>query len=167
MGAARLRISAFPLIGAGQDAKDWPAARPADVKPSASHCFANDTVEALCDGVLPKHSADQTIERFTWWPRKGTVEWVQYDFPRPRRVDRAGVYWFADHPKGGCKLPRSWRLLYRSDRGWQPVPDGGPYPLRLNQLCEVRFRPVNTSALRLEVQLEAGFSAGILEWQVP
>jgi DUF1680 family protein len=167
MGAARLRISAFPLIGEGEDAKDWPAAKPADVKPSASHCFPNDTVEALCDGVLPKDSADQTIERFTWWPRKGSVEWVQYDFPKPRRIDRVAVYWFADHPKGGCKLPRSWRLLYKDDRGWQPVPDAGPYPLRLDQPCEVRFRPVNTGALRLEVELEAGFSAGILEWQVP
>jgi DUF1680 family protein len=167
MGAARLRITAFPLLGAGKDAKDWPASVVPDVKPSASHCFEADTVDALCDGVLPKSSADQTIERFTWWPRKGSVEWVQYDFPKPRKVDRSAVYWFVDHPQGGCKLPRTWRLLYKTAQGWQPLSDVGPYPLRPDQLCEVRFRPVTTSALRLEVELEAGFSSGILEWQVP
>jgi hypothetical protein len=28
------------------------------------------------------------------------------------------------------------------------------------------FNPVNTSALRLEVDLQPGFSGGILEWRV-
>ena len=167
MGAARLRLSAFPLIGDGKGAKDWPAPVVPDAKPSASHCFENDTVDALCDGVLPNNSADQSIERFTWWPQKGTVEWVQYDFPKPRAIDRAAVYWFVDHPNGGCKLPKGWRMLYRDGKGWQPVSEPGPYPLRADQLCEVRFREVTTNALRLEVELETGFSAGILEWQVP
>src|SRR5262249_29800262 len=166
MGAARLRVTAFPMIGDGPDAKEWPAAKALPFTPSASHCFENDTVDALCDGVLPKNSADQTIDRFTWWPHKGTAEWVQYDFPKPRPVSRAAVYWFVDHPRGGCKLPQSWRLLYGDGGAWKPVPGAGDYPLKADQFCEVRFGPVTTDALRLEVKLEAGFSGGILEWLV-
>jgi DUF1680 family protein len=166
MGAARLRISAFPLIGDGPDAKEWPATLVPDVKPSASHCFENDTVDALCDGVLPKNSADHGLDRFTWWPRKGSVEWVQYEFPKPRDIDRTEVYWFVDHPRGGCKLPKSWRLLYRDGQEWKPIPEPGDYPLKPNQFCEVRFKAVTTDALRLEVRLEDGFSGGILEWRV-
>jgi hypothetical protein len=166
MGAARLRVSAFPLIGDGPDAKDWPVAPTPEFRASASHCFENDTVDALCDGVLPKNSADHSIERFTWWPRKGSTEWVQYDFPKPRPVDRADVYWFVDHPRGGCKLPQSWRLLYRDGGAWKPVPEPTGYPTRPDQFCEARFQPVTTDALRLEVQLEPGFSGGILEWRV-
>jgi hypothetical protein len=30
----------------------------------------------------------------------------------------------------------------------------------------VRFKPVETKALRLEVKLQQGFSAGILEWRI-
>jgi hypothetical protein len=166
MGAARLRISAFPLIGDGPDARDWPPAPTPLYKASASHCFENDTVDALCDGVLPKDSADHSIDRFTWWPRKGSAEWVQYDFPRPRTVDRADVYWFVDHPRGGCKLPKSWRLLYRDGGAWKPVAEPTGYPTRSSEFCEVRFKPVTTDALRLGVQLESGFSGGILEWRV-
>jgi hypothetical protein len=166
MGAARLRISAFPLISDRPDAKEWPTVVAPDVKPSASHCFENDTVDALCDGILPKNSADHGLERFTWWPRKGSVEWVQYDFPKPRTVDGSDVYWFVDHPRGGCKLPKSWRLLYREGGKWKPVPEPSDYPLKPDQFCEVRFKTVTTDALRLEVRLEDGFSGGILEWQV-
>src|SRR5262249_58957582 len=56
MGAARLRIAAFPVIGDGPDAHQWvvpPEARPTKV--SASHCFANDTVRAVEDGLVPKN----------------------------------------------------------------------------------------------------------------
>jgi hypothetical protein len=47
----------------------------------------------------------------TWWPRKGTTEWVQYDFDQPRQVSSVAVYWFDDTPGGGCGLPRRWRVL--------------------------------------------------------
>jgi hypothetical protein len=67
-------------------------------------------VAALNDGVLPKNSADQDIPRFTWWDRKGSEEWVDYEFPEAQKFSRAEVYWFDDH--GGCRLPESWKLLY-------------------------------------------------------
>ncbi len=40
------------------------------------------------------------------------------------------------------------------------------YGLRKAEAVRVRFEPVTTEALRLEVQLRAGFSAGLYEWEV-
>jgi hypothetical protein len=57
---------------------------PARYKASASHCSEHDTVDALSDGLEPENSNDHSIPRFTWWPRKGGTEWVQYE---ERRVE--------------------------------------------------------------------------------
>ena len=168
MGAARLRISAFPRVSNGPDGKDWPA--PADGKPkfaaTASHCWEKDSVAALSDGLLPGRSDDQTLPRFTWWPRKGSAEWVRYDFPAPVTVRGAEVYWFDDTPAGGCKLPKGWTLQYKDREDWKPVPDPSGYPVAKDKFCGVAFRPVRTTALRLDVRLADGFSGGILEWRV-
>src|SRR5208283_1246812 len=91
MGAARLRITSFPVIGGGPDARDWSSPKPAPV--SASYCGSSDSVEAMIDGLEPKNSNDHTIPRFTWWDHRGSAEWVQYDFDRPRRVSGVAVYW--------------------------------------------------------------------------
>jgi hypothetical protein len=176
MGAARLRISAFPLIGTGEDAKQW--VRPPR-PPLASHCFENDTTEALNDGRLPKSSNDHDIPRFTWWDHKGTrkaidnttkwtdTEWVQYDFDKPRRLTVSQVYWFDDEPqKGGCRVPASWRLLYRSGEEWKEVPHPSKYGVEKDRFNRVTFDPVETTAIRLEVKLRPEFSGGILEWTV-
>src|SRR5262245_36013797 len=165
MGAARLRLTAFPRISDGPDAKDWPPVPEPLYRASASHCYENDLVDALCDGVVPKNSKDSTIDRFTWWPRKGTTEWVQYDFKQPMTVKGSDVYWFSDQPKGGCKPPKNWRVLYQDGADWKPVAEPSGYPIAEDTFCEVRFKPVRTGALRLEVQLEDKFSAGILEWR--
>ena len=84
------------------------------------------------------------------------------------KVSQASVYWFDDTPsKGGCKLPKSWRLLYREGEGkdWKPVEVAGEYPNARDKFCGVKFNEVTTGALRLEVQLEKDFSGGILEWR--
>ena len=119
MGAARLRISSFPVIGTGKDAHEWTEPKPPPV--SASHCFQNDTVEAMIDGLEPKNSNDHSIPRFTWWDHRGTGEWVQYDFTKPRKVSAVEVYWFDDSPNGGCRAPRFWKLFYHQGESWKPV----------------------------------------------
>jgi hypothetical protein len=164
MGAARLRITVFPVIGTGPEAHDWPAQ--AAVTPSASHVWQNDTLEALDDGRLPASSGDDTIPRFTWWDHKGTTEWVQYDFARAREVSSAEVYWFDDTGRGGCRVPQSWRLLFKGNDTWKAVEGASGYGVERDRFNRVTFRPVRTTALRLEVRLRPGFSGGILEWQV-
>jgi hypothetical protein len=164
MGAARLRITSFPVVGDGPDAHDWVASKPLPV--SASHCFERDTVEALIDGLEPKSSNDHTIPRFTWWDHRGTAEWVQYDFGKPRKVSFVEVYWFDDTGMGSCRAPQSWRLLYQDGEHWKPVEASSQFGTRLDAYNRVEFKAVETTALRLEAQLKPNFSAGILEWKV-
>ena len=87
-GAARLRIYAFTVIGDGAGAREWVAPPKPAYKGSASHCWQGDTVTAVADQVLPSHSNDQSIPRFTWWNHRGTSEWIQAEFPEPRDVAR-------------------------------------------------------------------------------
>jgi len=164
MGAARLRLSAFPTIGAGPDARPWAA--PAELRISASHCNPGDTVEALHDRPMPSNSADQSIPRFTWWPHLGTTEWLQEQFPRPTRLSGIEVYWFDDTGHGGCRVPQSWRVLVRKGKQWVPVSDGSGYGVERDRFNAATFAPVETDAVRLEVQLRDGFSGGVLRWRL-
>jgi hypothetical protein len=166
MGAARLRITAFPVIGQGPDAKEWTTP---PQPPKVSHCFSGDTPTALNDGLLPKSSSDHSIPRMTWWDHKGTTEWVQYDFDKPRKVTRSDVYWFDDETgdrKGQCRTPASSRLLYKSGNDWKEVPNPTAYGLDKDKFNTTAFDAIETTAIRLEVKLKPSVSGGILEWRV-
>lgn len=168
MGAARLRISAFPVIGSGPGAHRWSEPtlpKPSLYKATASHCFSGDTVEAIGDGLTPTASNDPSIPRLTWWDHRGTTEWVQFDFPA-KPVSAVDVYWFDDTGVGQCRVPKSWRVLYRAGAEWKPVKTTASQPPARDRWNEMRFEPVSTSALRLEVDLQPGFSGGIFEWRV-
>ena len=169
MGAARLRITSFPTIGTGPDAHDWvtPAAPfHSDWKASASHVFTGDTLDALNDHIEPSNSDDETIPRFTWWDHRGSAEWVQYDFPKPLTTSAVSVYWFDDTGHGQCRVPKSWRLLYKDGDVFKPVPSVSTTSNDRDKYNQVTFPAIKTTALRLEVQLQDGFSGGILEWKV-
>ncbi|HWA82094.1 MAG TPA: beta-L-arabinofuranosidase domain-containing protein, partial [Fimbriimonadaceae bacterium] len=165
MGAARIRISAFPTV-TDRNGHVWQAA-PKGKKPipaMASHVFEGDTLDALSDGFLPKNSNDQSIPRFTWWDHKGGTEWVEYDLPSTKLVDRAEVYWFDDRGTGECRVPESWRLLYWDGKNWVEVQAKTPYRTDRNMFNIVSFAPVAAKSFRIEAKLSDGFSAGILEW---
>ena len=134
--------------------------------PAASHCHDNDTVTALNDGVIPGSSGDESVPRMTWWPRRGDTEWVQYTFEEPRAFSGADVYWFDDRGRGQCRVPKSWRLLYLDDGTWQPVEAKDAYRTSRDEFNAVSFEPVTTRAVRLEVELQDGYSGGVLEWRL-
>jgi len=137
------------------------------ITPSASHCWENDSVLALCDRIEPSSSADHSVPRFTWWPQRGTSERVQYDFDQPRRVSAVELYWFDDVKAGGhCCPPESWRLLYRKGGQWYDVGGAAGFGTEPDRYNRVAFAPVETDGLRIEAKLREGFSAGILEWRV-
>jgi beta-L-arabinofuranosidase (glycosyl hydrolase family 127)/glycosyl hydrolase family 127 (putative beta-L-arabinofuranosidase) len=162
MGAARLRVTAFPVLTDGPDAHGWivPATE------SASWCYAGDSVEALDDGLDPAGSYDQTMPRQTFWPHLGGTEWVQYDFDAPTTVGRVAVYWYDDTGYGSCRVPRSWSLLYRDAAGsWQPAAGASGYGTDRDTYNVTTLTPVTTTGLRLAVTLQDGVSAGILEWR--
>jgi len=166
MGAARLRISSFPVIGEGPAARPWQAPPEPAFRVTASHCWEADSLRAVADGRLPQDSGDQGIPRMTWWPHKGSQEWVQADFSAPRKVSSAEVYWFDDTGRGECRVPASWRLLYRTGNDWKPVATADTFGVAKDTFNQVTFEPVTTDSLRLEAKLQDQFSAGILEWRV-
>lgn len=59
MGAARLRISSFPVIGHGPGAHEWTLPL---ITASASHVWAGDSTAALHDGMEPDSSVDPDID---------------------------------------------------------------------------------------------------------
>ncbi len=162
MGAARLRISAFPVIGTGPSAHDWPARAPP--RHTASH--EHDDIDAVSDGKEPKSSNDQSIPRFTWWDHVGTTEWITYSFDTPRRVSRCAVYWFDDTGAGRCRVPASWKVLYKDGDSWKDVVSPTAAGAERDRFNEVRFNPVLTAAVKIEVRLQDRFSGGILEWKI-
>jgi hypothetical protein len=135
-------------------------------RPSASHVWSLDAVEALNDQLEPADSGDHDIPRHTWWDHRGTREWVQYDFANPRTVSAVQVYWFDDTGRGQCRIPTSWQILYRDGDRWRPVENRDEYAVAKDRFNRVSFTPVETQALRLEVNLQDQFSAGVLEWRV-
>jgi hypothetical protein len=169
MGAARLRISAFPTVTTdSQIGHVWqPPALPkvSKYKASASHCFESDTVEAIGDGLLPQNSNDHNIPRFTWWPHLGSREWVEFDFGAAKKITSAAVYWFDDTGVGKCRVPGSARVLYKAGEEWRFIP-GGEIGVKADTMNRATFAPITTTALRLDTQLQPQFSAGVLEWEV-
>jgi hypothetical protein len=145
----------------------WFRTKPAPPEPwTVSFCHPSDSAEACFDGQLPKRSNDNAIPRMTWWDHKSTVEWVERTFDKPTKFSAAEVYWFDDTGKGGCRVPQSWRLLYKDGDQWKPIAATTDYGVKRDQFNRVTFTPVTTTALRLEVQLQPKFSGGILEWRM-
>ncbi len=110
--------------------------------------------------------SDDAASYMHWWPKKGTSEWIDYTFDAPVRVSESSVYWFDDTGSGGCRVPASWRILYKAGEDWLPVKAAGAYGVAKDAWNTVKFAPVRTTALRLEVQLQKDWSAGVHEWKV-
>ena len=64
-------------------------------------------------------------------------------------------------------MPKSWKLYYKDGQGrWKPVEAQGGYGCEKGVPNTVEFTPVQTTALKLEVELPADNSSGIYEWEV-
>jgi uncharacterized protein len=135
---------------------------------------------ALKDGITPVRSGDASRGVFVWNGKRGTTEWVQYEFKKPAEVSSVDVYWY--HRFGtGTKLPESWTLMYRDGKEFKPVEARCAYGVKPDQFNRVTFKPVKTDALRIVAkshdkyketyELEKNdkpkkMSAGIIEWRV-
>lgn len=136
-------------------------------KSKVSSSIRSGSLKFISDQYEPKSSNDATAPYFHWWPKKNTTEWVVYDFDQPQEVSSSRVYWFDDDPWGGCRIPASWKLLYKAaDGSWQPVKTTTYYELAKDKYNRVAFEPVTTTALKLEVQLPVDNATGIHEWEV-
>ena len=147
----------FPVAPSAED-----AASP--YKIAVSHCFPKDSVSAIADGVLPKASNDTKIRRHTFWDRKGTDEWVEVSFDSPAKAKGLEIYWFDDGDDGLCRVPASWKVQWRpsADAAWRDICPAGE--TAKDRFCAAVFpREVEAQAFRIDIKLQEGFSAGILE----
>jgi DUF1680 family protein len=134
---------------------------------SASHCWHLDSVAAINDGIVPMKSSDTTSSRLSWWDHKGTAEWAELDFPKATAVSKIHVFWFADKSVNGrCDVPLSWFISYKDGDDWHPVENPDHYGATPDQFNDTTFKRIQTSALRLQVQLKPGWSGGISEWEI-
>ncbi|WP_163713711.1 glycoside hydrolase family 127 protein [Mangrovibacterium lignilyticum] len=129
---------------------------------------STDWAPGLNDGFDPKSSDDTDKSYFYWWLKKGSEEWVDYEFEQPTIVSKSQVYWLnMDHYDGNYRVPENWTLQYKDSKGnWHPVETSDEYGVALDQYNTINFKPVKTKAIRLQAQLQKDESAGILEWKV-
>jgi hypothetical protein len=146
-----------------------------------THSASTKNIRNIIDGEDPSASNDHS-SYFDWWPRNGcpsaaasaaaparpcsTGEWIEMAFTKPATVSEAQLYWFDDTGQGGVRVPQSWRLLYREGSDWKPVQASTPYGTAKDQYNTVRFAPVTTTALRLELAMQPNVSAGVQKWKV-
>ncbi|MBC7362132.1 MAG: glycoside hydrolase family 127 protein [Candidatus Aminicenantes bacterium] len=154
----------------------WLAKDEAKVRPAPEPSLASKAkVEAsegakgakfINDQYEPENSNDHSVGYLHWWPKKGTTEWVSYEFPVPVKVSEVAVYWFDDTGEGECRVPESWKLYYLKDGQWIEVKTADKYGVEKDKYNVVRFSPVLTKGLKVELKLQKDFSAGIQEWKV-
>ncbi len=110
----------------------------------------NDELFAVYDGAEPLSSFDESHLYYRMRPPQGRPAWVQYDFKAPTEVSSSRVYFVDD--QRFCRLPASWRVLYRDGNTWKPVEVDEPYAVAKDRFNQVTFKPVTTTAVRLEVE---------------
>lgn len=124
-------------------------------------------LQSIADRLVPKDGNDRSMPYTHWWPKNNATEWISYTFPEEATVQSCTVYWFDDQPWGGCRVPDSWKIYYKDAAGeWQPVEEPDDYPVGKGEPCTVNFKPVKTTALKLEVTMNHRLSAGVFEWIV-
>lgn len=149
----------------GATSPSLPATLASESKLDASH--KTTALSAVNDRLVPVDENDRSMAYYHWWPKKGSTEWLAYEFPQSQSVSSSTVYWFDDEPWGGCRVPKSWKLYYKDGQGrWKPVEAQGGYGCEKGVPNTVEFTPVQTTALKLEVELPADNSSGIYEWEV-
>jgi hypothetical protein len=129
---------------------------------------------APCDAQAPAASpaAGQTAAN-TPAPAQGQGrqcskgEWIEMTFAKASSVSRSEIYWFDDEANnGGVRVPASWKLLYKDGEQWKPVETSDALGTAKDTWNTVTFKPVTTTALRLEIVMRPGISAGVQEWKV-
>jgi hypothetical protein len=134
MGAARLRISMFPVVGAGA---------PWDANPPMVHASA------------ATHKNPPASKGYAWDGRKGTAEWIEQRYQRPRRLSWSQVAWTAS------ATPASSKLLWwdAATQSWKELRTRGSGE-------KIEFESVETTALRMQVQMAPRQGLRLEEWRV-
>lgn len=116
------------------------------VRASASHTFAYDSPREAIDGVVSYQPVPEN--RWTAFNSPNTTDWLQFDFPRARRLSGLRLHVYDDG--GGVRPPASYDVRYPRGRGWisarkQRKTPSAPGPRR----NIVEFDPVTTRSIRI------------------
>ena len=76
------------------------------------------------------------------------------------------VYWFDDTGAGGCRVPQSWKVLYKQGGNWKPAEGASGFETKPDTFNRVTFKPTEALGLRIEAQLQPDFSGGILSLKI-
>jgi DUF1680 family protein len=123
-------------------------------------------LKALNDQYDPADSKDASYPYLHWWPKKGSTEFVAYTFDSEKTVSSSSVYWFDDGPYGGCRIPVAYKIYYQKNGEWLPVKVIAEDPIAKDKYNNIKFEPIKTMGLKLEVQLPQEYATGIHEWVV-
>jgi DUF1680 family protein len=123
---------------------------------------------AAKDGIEPRSSHDNgPLSHFDWWPDRNVTEWCEYSWDEPVTIRKTQLYWWDDSTVGGgCKVPASWKAFYKNGDEWKPVETSDSFGVAKDQYNSVKFQPVTTTGLRLEIVVPTDASVGIQEWKV-
>lgn len=125
------------------------------------------SLSSVNDQLVPKKSSSKEYGVIHWWPNFGTTEWVQMDFEKEEFVKLIKIFWFDDKDiNAGCRVPKSYKVLYKQGNSWKPVQPASGYPNARDQFNFIPFYPVKTTALKIVMELEKEFSSGVQEWIV-
>ncbi|MCB0551408.1 MAG: glycoside hydrolase family 127 protein [Phaeodactylibacter sp.] len=164
MGSARLRITAFPVIGEGEQARVWTPIAPRP-QVQTSYYYEPEKSPKKANKWIADIAPSLSIPTFCWWPHLGTQEWVKQEFPEPRTISELSVFWFyAWAPE--VDMPESWAIQFLDGDTWKSVEAIEQDEMRKHDFNRTRFRPVKTTAIRAVVQLKEGKTSGIMGWQV-
>jgi len=152
----------------------WPARTPEAARPDPADTlaytskttasFVHQSLDAIKDQIVPARSSDASARQLDFWPHNGTTEWLQFEWDRKHAISSVKVYWFDDSEHGGCRLPKSWKVLYRDAGGhFRPVNNTDAYGIEKDTFNAVTFESIDTDAVKIEIALREKWSAGVQE----
>jgi hypothetical protein len=142
-----------------------PATLASESKISVSHRAGS--ISSINDRLMPNSPEDRSVPYYHWWPKENTLEWITYEFKEKAARSSTTVFWCADGPWGGCRVPKTWKLYYKDAEGnWAPVKNLDEYGREKGLPNQVRFEPVKTTAVKLEVALPERHASGVFEWEI-
>jgi hypothetical protein len=152
----------------------WPAREPQAARPEPADTltytskttasFVHVSLDAIKDQIVPESSSDSSALQLDFWPHKGTTEWLQFEWADKHKISSVKVYWFDDTGRGECRVPKSWKVLYRDAEGsFKSVNNNTAYGTDKDTFNKVTFEKVVTDAVKIEIALQQKWSAGVQE----
>jgi hypothetical protein len=152
MGAARLRVSMFPVAGAGGTGAVWDENSGWVTSSSMSH-FEQPGV--VLDGD------EKTAMRFPADGRRARAHWVEMRFERPKSVRSCELMWLENSGPDSPLGPERVKVLYRLGGRWKEV-SGRQGAMAAGGII---FDLVETEGLRIEFEAPARVGAALAEWR--